>query len=123
MPKQRNSPMILRILGIGIALIQLFDIIIHVVTNQIKPLRVSSNLIVLLWLAVVTSGRINAKFMQAAVGSIGAYLVLNLIFLALEGVTNPNQGGALRVALFLFVFLTVGLSSWLTYLTNRLKAG
>jgi hypothetical protein len=31
------------------------------------------------------------------------YLLLNLVFLALEGVTNPEQGGALRVTLFVFV--------------------
>ena len=67
MPKQGNSTMILRLLGIGIALIQLFDIIIHAATNQIEPLRVSSNIIVFLWLAVVASGRINAKFVQALV--------------------------------------------------------
>ena len=119
MPKQGNSTMILRLLGIGIALIQLFDIIIHAATNQIEPLRVSSNIIILLWLAVVASDRFNAKFMQVAVGSIGSYLVLNLIFLILEGVTNPNQGGELRVMLFLLLFLTVGLSSRLTTLYSR----
>jgi hypothetical protein len=31
--------------------------------------------------------------------STGIYLLLNLVFLALEGLTNPEQGGALRVAL------------------------
>ena len=119
MPKQGNNTMILSVLGIGIALIQLFDIIIHVATNQIEPIRISSNIIILLWLAVVASGKINTKFLPTAVGSIGAYLLLNLIFLALEGVTNPNQGGELRVTLFLLVFLTVILSSWLTYLRRH----
>jgi hypothetical protein len=37
-----------RILEIGIALIQLFDILIHAATDQLEVLRVSSNVIMLL---------------------------------------------------------------------------
>jgi hypothetical protein len=54
-----------------------------------------------------------------AAGSIGAYLVLNILFLTLEGVTNPNRGGGLRVMLFLLVFLTVVLSTLLTILRRH----
>ena len=109
----------LMILGIGVALVQLFDIAIHAATNQLEPLRIASNLIILLWLALVISGRISARFWQLAAGSIGAYLLLNGIFLVLEGVTNPAQDDALRVMLFLLVFLTVALSAWLTALGRQ----
>ena len=102
--------------GIAIAIIQLFDIAIHVATNQLEPIRVASNVIILVWLMAMASGRINTKFVQAAVASIGAYLVLNTIFLMQEGVTNPNQGGELRTMLFLLLFLTLTLSTLLIYL-------
>ena len=110
---------ITKLIGIIIAVIQLFDIAIHAATNQLEPLRVASNVIILGWLVAVVSGKINEKIMQVSVGSIGAYLTLNIIFLALEGVTNPNQGGELRVILFLLVFLTATLSTLLTHLFRR----
>lgn len=105
----------LKLIGTVIAVIQLFDIVIHAATNQLEPLRITSNVIILVWLVVILSGRMNEKIVQAAIGSIGAYFVLNIFFLALEGVTNPNQGGELRIMLFLLVFLTVTLSTLLTY--------
>lgn len=114
MLRQTTTPVLLKILGIGNTLIQLFDIAIHVATDQTEPIRIASNIILIVWLVAVASGKIGAKFVQVAVGSIGGYLVLNIIFLMQEGITNPNQGGALRTMLFLLVFLTVALSTWLT---------
>jgi hypothetical protein len=119
MSKQINPTVSLSFLGIGIALLQLFDIIIHAATNQMEILRVSSNVIVLLWLAAVASGRFNARFLPIAAGSIGIYLVLNIVFLALEGLTNVEQGGELRVMLFLLMFLTITLSTLLVYIKRR----
>lgn len=119
MAKSINTASTLKALGIGIAVIQLLDIIIHAVTNQIEILRVSSNAIILLWLAGVALGRFKAKFLLTAISSIGLYLVLNIIFLAREGVTNVEQGGGLRVPLFLLVFLTITLSTALTYMHNH----
>lgn len=118
--KQINTTSIfLKVLGIGIALIQLVDIIIHTATNQLEPIRVLSNVIVLLWLAIVALGRFNAKFLSIAVSSIGLYLILNIIFLTREGLTNIKQGQELRIALLLLASLTTGLSTLLTYLQNN----
>ena len=121
MSKSNNTSPILKITGIGIAVIQVLDILLHASTNQLEILRVSSNVIILLWLAVVASGRLNTKFLVTAISAIGLYLILNIIFLAQEGVINVEQGGGLRVTLFLLMFLTITLSAWLTYTTkNRL---
>ena len=49
----KNANAILKTFGIGIALIQLFDIFIHAATNQLEIIRVISNLVILLWLAVI----------------------------------------------------------------------
>jgi len=104
---------------LAIIVIQLFDIAIHAASNQLEPLRVTSNAIILIWLIAVIAGKISGKFVPVAGGSIGAYLLLNMLFLALEGVTNPNQGGELRGMLFLLVIVTVGLSSLLTVLRKQ----
>ena len=105
--------------GLAIALLQLLDIVLHAATNQLEPLRVSSNLVILLWLAITASGRLGDKFRWLAWASTGIYLLLNLVFLALEGFTNPEQGGALRVALLLFVFITVMSSGLFAYLRGK----
>lgn len=107
------------ILGIGVALIQVFDIVIHAATNQLEFLRVMSNVIILIWLAVTAWGKGAAQFLHTAIGSIGLYLFLNILFLAREGLTNPDQGGDLRTTLFMLVLLTVLLSFFLTYKYNH----
>ena len=103
----------------GIALIQLFDILIHAVTNQLEVLRVSSNIVILIWLAVVISGKVTTKFLPASVSAIGLYLLLNIIFLAREGLTNTQQGGEPRIMLFLLMLLTLSLSTFLAYTGKR----
>ena len=116
---KEKSPILLIALGIGIVVIQLFDIAIHATTDQLEPLRVVSNLIILAWVLAMMSGKLSEKIKSGTLGSIGAYLGLNIIFLALEGVTNPNQAGELRVMLFLLVILTVVLSTLLTILSRH----
>ena len=112
---KKSSPIHLsKALGIGIAILQVLDIAVHAATDQLEILRVSSNGVILLWLAVVVFGKFKSKV--PAIGAIGMYLLLNLIFLAREGVTNPEQGGGLRVALFLFVILTTALSTLLAFI-------
>lgn len=109
----------MKLTGIAIALVQMFDILLHAVTNQLEPLRVTSNLVILLWLAMAASGRLNARLRLIAFASNGAYLALNLVFLTLEGFTNLEQGGTLRVALLLFVSITVMLSGLFAYLLEK----
>jgi len=115
MSKNNNTIAILKILGVGIAVIQLLDITIHAATGQLEILRVSSNVVILLWLTAMASGRFNVKFPAMAVSAIGSYLILNVIFLIREGLTNVEQGGRLRITLLLLVFLTTALSTLLTY--------
>ncbi len=119
MTRQNRSTTLLKVFGISIALLQVFDIAIHAATDQLEFLRVSSNVIIFLWLAMLASGKGNVKAGLAAISAVGAYLILNLIFLAREGFTNPEQGGGLRVMLLLLVFLTVASSSALAYLQSR----
>jgi len=116
----KNTDSILKTLGIGIAVIQLTDIIIHAASNQLEIIRVSSNFIILLWLMVFMLNWYKTKFLQISISSIGLYVILNFIFLAREGLTNPEQGGSLRITLFLLMFLTVPLSALMSYLHNKL---
>lgn len=103
------------LLGVAIALIQLFDIAIHAATDQLEPLRVASNVVILLWLILAASGKISASMRQTDIASVGGYLLLNAIFLAQAGLTNPAQGGAVRWMLFLLVVLTLTLAIWLLF--------
>ncbi len=119
MTKPNNSTTLLKTLVIAIALLQLFDIAIHAATDQLEFLRVSSNVIILLWLAVSALEWRNAKGVLAAISAVGAYFILNLVFLTREGFTNPEQGGGVRVMLLLLVFLTVALSSVMAYLQGK----
>ncbi len=107
--------MLLAIVRAAIAVIQLVDIILHIATNQAEPIRIASNLIVLLWLGVLSARVVAPQFRMIAVGVIALYLALNLIFLATAGITNAAQGGGLRVTLLAFVALTTALSAVLAY--------
>jgi hypothetical protein len=109
----------LRILGSAITLVQLLDIIIHAATDQLELLRVSSNIIIVIWLMVVAMRKVKTNVLPAAALAIGAYLILNVIFLAMEGITNAQQGSGLRVALFVLAFLTVTLSGLFVYIQGK----
>lgn len=119
MPKSLPSSLLLRGLSFALVLVQIFDVVIHAATNQLEPIRVAANVIILLWLVAINSGRFKANFLPISFASIGAYLVLNLIFLARDGLTNPAQGDEPRVILLTLVILTVILSAWLMYLRRQ----
>lgn len=101
-------------LEIAVVAVQVLDIFIHAATDQMEILRVTSNIVILLWLAVLYLGKLRSSSLFASLGTIGLYFALNLVFLAREGLTNPEQGGAPRIALFILVFLTVVVSAFLT---------
>ena len=109
--------------SVAIALVQLFDLAIHAATDQLEPLRVASNLVILLWLAVVTSGKISASMRQTGIVSLGGYLLLNALFLAQAGFTNPAQGGAVRWMLILLVALTLALTSRFLHISVHALGG
>ena len=114
-----NTHTTLKMIGGILILVQLADILLHAATHQLEALRVSANLIILIWLTILAFGKVKAKSLSIAIISIAAYLLLNLVFLALNGLTNPEQGGTLRVTLFVLVFITVMLSAWFTHLHQR----
>lgn len=107
------------LLTIAIALIQIFDITIHAATNQLEFLRVTSNIVILVWLGSMAAGKLKDNILGVSISLVGLYLILNFLFLLQEGFTNPEQGGAPRTILFLLVMLTVGLSALLTFKPNR----
>ncbi|NUM44824.1 MAG: hypothetical protein HUU38_08950 [Anaerolineales bacterium] len=96
-----------------LALLQIVDLLLHAATGQLEPLRVTSNLIILLWLVLGAFGKLKTR--RAALLATGSYLALNLLFLALNGVTNPAQGGELRITLFVLVALSTVLAGFLAY--------
>lgn len=108
---------ILTVLGIAVTLIQLADIAIHVATDQAEPIRIASNVFILLGLALGVFRKVNRTV--TAVGSICIYLAMNVWFVAQYGLTNPQQGGQPRTALILLVLLTVVLSLLLTWLARK----
>lgn len=97
-----------------IALVQVLDILVHVTTDMIEPIRMASNVFIFAWLGTVLSGRLNHLAWRIAVGFVGVYVVLNAVFLAEEGFTNPDNNDEFRTVLFVLVGLTLALSVWLT---------
>jgi hypothetical protein len=96
-----------------IALVQVFDIVIHVASDMIEPIRITSNVVIFVWLAIVVSGRLNNRPWRVTSGFVGVYLLLNAVFLATEGLINPAND-QFRTVLFVLVGVTVALSLWLT---------
>ncbi|MEL6271240.1 MAG: hypothetical protein AAFV33_02045 [Chloroflexota bacterium] len=108
------------ILSAVIALVQVFDIVVHVTNDMIEPIRLLSNAFIFVWLGVVLSGRLNQMAWRVMAGFVGVYVLLNVIFLAQNGLTNPENNDEFRTVLFVLVGVTVALSAWLaSTLANR----
>lgn len=89
---------------VGIFAVQLFDIIIHLATNQVEPIRLVAIGFVLIALAATRfTGSIFSIGALATAG--GVYLLLNSIFLLDNGLSNPASGEP-RVSLMLIVIST-----------------
>ncbi|NNE53100.1 MAG: hypothetical protein HKN30_11950 [Sulfitobacter sp.] len=106
------------VMGLVAALVavQLFDIAIHVGTGQAEPLRLLSNGVLGIWALWISLGRETGGVGLLA---IALYLALHGIYIALHGVTNPVQGGALRVPLLALVGLSTVLGLWLNARAGR----
>jgi hypothetical protein len=104
MPHRSASTAVLAWAGV-IGLVQGLDVGVHVAAGQLEPLRVAANVFIAVW-AVVAVVRSDAARGRAVQGALGAYLLLNAVFVALEGPTNPAQGGAVRWLLFALVVVT-----------------
>lgn len=94
----------------ALALVQVVDIGLHAATGQAEAMRITANAAILVWLAVAAVGRGRTAHRWLGAAALAIYLLLNALFLAQAGLTNPAQGGAPRVALFVLVALTLGLS-------------
>lgn len=97
-------------LGLLIGL-QVIDVSVHVATGQVEVLRILANLVI--GLGAVVSVRGAGAVGVMLVGSGLVYLLLNLVFLAQNGVVNP-QTGSLRLPLFVFVVGSLLLLGWIS---------
>jgi hypothetical protein len=88
-----------------VILLQVVDVVVHAATDQIEPLRVAANVLIAgsAIVAVVRSASTRGLVVPAA---LGAYLLLNAVFVGFEGATNPDQGGAVRWMLFALISTT-----------------
>jgi len=105
---QTNS---IRKYGVSILIIsvQLLDIIVHFLTNQLEMIRVQSNIVIMLWtIFLFMQTRLFSKRIITTI-SISIYLILNLLFIFQFGLVNSNSGD-LRIALLVFVLVTVVLA-------------
>ncbi len=112
--KALTSPTGVKVLAALVALTQVLDIVIHAATNQLEVIRITSNGVIVVWLALVVAQRIVVSFRRVGFAFIGVIWSLNLIFLATQGTINP-QNGQPRTALFVLVILTITLSSVLIF--------
>ncbi|HRN51602.1 MAG TPA: hypothetical protein PLC52_08710 [Anaerolineales bacterium] len=103
-------------LGIAIILLQLVDMLVHINTGQLERTRIAASLIMVFWVLRAPN---NASANYTGLVSLGIYLALNLFFLWQNGFTNPEAGGALRIALFAFVLLTAALTGAIVWGNTR----
>ena len=79
-------------------------------------MRVASNILILVWVTALLAGRVRKHFVPMTAGAIRGYILLNILFLATEGLQNAGEP---RTMLFLLVCSTVALSTLLTVLIKR----
>lgn len=100
-------------LSLAIVAIQVFDIVIHVSTDQPEPIRITANLLLIAWAGLINTDKFGTQLQRSGGLLVAAYVVLNLVFLFREGFTNPNQGGEPRLMLLVLIALSTVLSAWL----------
>ena len=93
----------------GVIVVQALDVLIHAVSGMLEPLRVSANVMLGVGAWMILGSPAGAKGVGVANGF--AFLVLNGVFVAVHGMTNPVTGN-LRVPM---VVLVVGslMALWL----------
>lgn len=82
-------------------LVQAADILLHVSTGQVEWVRILASLILAGW-ALVAMRQPTGRGWLALL----AYLGLNGWFILQNGITNPEQGGALRIMLLVLVLIS-----------------
>ena len=86
-----------------IILIQVSDIIVHVLANQVEPLRITANVIIIIWLLLPSKNLTKSL----SLGSVGLFAILNIYFLSQFGITND---GSPRIFFWGAVISTLALS-------------
>jgi len=87
-----------------ILIIQITDIVLHVISDQAELLRILANLIIIAWVLIFY----NKKSNQLNWTILGIYLIFNFLFLNLRGLSN---NGDPRIFFWAAVLLTSLLSS------------
>jgi len=87
-----------------ILIIQITDIVLHVISDQAELLRILANLIIIAWVLIFY----NKKSNQLNWTILGIYLIFNFSFLSLKGLSN---NGDPRIFFWAAVLLTSLLSS------------
>ncbi len=105
-----------RSLLISLVAVQLFDIAIHVGTGQVEPVRILSNVIIGSW---AIWGFFSKTAALSGLIAIVFYVGLNGWFVAIHGITNPDQGGALRITLFFLFGLSTAIALWTRAIVDR----
>ncbi len=93
-------------IGMLIIVIQIMDIIIHLLTNQFELTRVISNGCVIAWVYLLQFNVHKIVFNLVTSITLSIYIILNGLFLLENGLVNPNNQ-SLRIMLFMFVLSTI----------------
>ena len=93
-------------IGMLIIVIQILDIIIHLLTNQFELTRVISNGCVIAWVLLLQFNVHKIVFNLVTSITLSIYIILNGLFLLENGLVNPNNQ-SLRIMLFMFVLSTI----------------
>ena len=101
-----------RRLSISIIVLQFVDVIVHIAMGLPEGLRIAASIIIVGWLGITLAGKLTEKFQSTAFAAIGAYVLLNLVFLFTQNILAAQE-----VAFMLVVFVTptLVLSGWLAF--------
>lgn len=89
----------------SILAIQLFDILIHTAVDRVEPLRISGNVVILVWLAMVLFKKDLIKSWMSYLAS-GIYLLCNSWFIVGDQVFTYFTGQEL-VVMFALILSTI----------------
>lgn len=78
-------PPLLRVLLVATAVLNAADAVLHVATDQVEPLRIAGNLVVIAGvLGMLAVPRLRRPLVPIVVGAVS--LVLNVVFIAMSGI-------------------------------------
>jgi hypothetical protein len=89
--------------------LQIIDITVHVLSNQIEPLRILANALIIIWFIQIYK----YKSKNISYLAITIYLGLNTLFLILNGLSNSGEP---RIFFWISISLTTLIS---TLITNK----